>query len=163
MKSSFRFPQHKSWNEIRFANHKSTDIIIIYRASDISCAMNNYDLLSLIDREDIDVIYDDLNSHTRLHPHTYFANCAMVYMALCTSICMCWPRMPMLFDQCSNDGRNCECSCWCCTSLGPFSFTHFNLPSVDFGTFMAEHVRARVVWHSWFIYLDPVYICRNGE
>lgn len=91
-------------NEMRFANHKSTDIIIIYRANDISCAMNNYDLLSLIDREDIDVIYDDLTSHTRLHPYSYFTNC--VYMPLCTYICIYSQRMPMVFDQCSNDGRN---------------------------------------------------------
>ena len=81
MKFSFSFTlctesTNHEMNEMCFANHKSTDIIIIiYRASDISCAMNNYDLLSLIDREDIDVIYDDLTSHTRLHPYTYFTNC----------------------------------------------------------------------------------------
>lgn len=45
-----------------FANHKSTDINI-YMAESLSI-MNNYDLLSLIDRADIDVIHANSVSHT---------------------------------------------------------------------------------------------------
>lgn len=63
-------------NIMCFANHKST-VILIFIEPTASSIMNNHDLLSLIDREDIDVMYGDFVCPTSI---TSMHWCAFAYL-----------------------------------------------------------------------------------